>query len=115
MRPKRAVHLAEAKKLLDELRAGTRLPLMKIDAIGVHLRDGHLSVIDIGTTREEMRYLWRNGCIATAHRFLDDMRAGCGSREFSIVQLQECLRLGGLNLIDIGISREELESLTHRL
>lgn len=125
-------HKARAHKWLDRLRGNTKqarqwllLRLHKLVAfhgdpksigrpvryIREEVREGNLSLTDVGTSVEELKDLRIKLYRATAHMCLDRLRASDAPHDRLIDYVRGVARAGDLSFADIGTSREELAGL----
>ncbi|MDO8663677.1 MAG: hypothetical protein Q7K28_02470 [Candidatus Wildermuthbacteria bacterium] len=107
-------HIEEARKSLGFLRRGTKAYDISLRCLREELKNGSLSLADIGTNEKELEGLRIEGCKLVAKAWLDRLHELRGSTEFYTYgrQLLEYLRQevkkGSFPLADIGTSEEEL-------
>ena len=100
-----------AQNCLEDLRSGTEYYKSSLEDLHSDLRDGGLTLKDIGTSEEELENLRVKGCKISAQNWLKDLRSGTDLYESFLECLRSDLQNGGFTLEDIGTSEEELEKL----
>lgn len=100
----------EARRHLDTLRRGTDDYMSVQRYLYRDLRKGGLSLVDIGTSEEELTELCVKGCRIRAKMWFNALRTGLGEPNAMVKLIRDDLRKGGLSLADIGTSEEELST-----
>ena len=104
-------YINEALKWLIYLRMGNDRCNSMIDSIRDIVREGKLSLTDIGTSEEELEQLRVKGCKVAALKWLGFLRNITGHHNSFVAFLREEVHNGSLSLADLGTSEEELASL----
>ncbi len=105
-------HSAKAQRFLVSLRdVSTNSEDRFFDWIWLlhEIKEGSLSLADISTNEKEFEELRVNVCRDSARYRLESLRLD--HMNYDMESLNERLERGGLNLADIGTSKEELEEL----
>lgn len=104
-------HREEAEKYLSYLRSANERPDTFIDRLWREVNAAGLTLVDLGTSRKELKKLRVKGFKSAAMKFLCSLRNGSMWGDDIIDQVRKDLRRGKLSFADIGTSDTELKKL----
>ncbi|MBP7006010.1 hypothetical protein KBB27_02730 [Patescibacteria group bacterium] len=104
-------HLERAQALLASLRRGAEQYALLMRSFRAEVRDGGLSLADLGTSEEELKELELLGLKTAALGRLEFLRKGTTHYEDFLRYLREEAEKAGLSLVDLGTDEEELKRL----
>ncbi len=82
-----------------------------IELLQSSVENGEFTLDDIGTTKEELKELWTNGCKGMAREELSLLREGTSDYDIILRNLRRQAQQADFDLEEIGTSEQELEEL----
>lgn len=101
---------SSAEFYLSYLRKGSPDYKICFEMINMGLKDGSLSLNDIGTDEKELEELRIKGCKASAEKYLSFLRNSSIQYKYWVERIREELKKGNFSLADIGTDEEEIRS-----
>jgi hypothetical protein len=108
-------NVLEARRWLSRLRQGATNWEIILDHFRREVERGSFSLSEIGTNEDELENLRVRGCKTAAVTWLSALRNGSNQFDLFLSYLREEIQKGGLSLVEIGTSHNELEGFRSQL